>query len=889
MLLMRAYEVRGHELADVDPLKMMERETPPELTLEYYGLEPETVISTSSLGEYGSFLGGDEMKASEVVDKLRSVYCTNIGFEYMHIQSREECDWIRSVIRNKESSSIFEFSKEDKVRLFDRLTWSESFETFLGKKFGVEKRFGLDGCEALIPGMKELIDVAAANGVKDIVMGMPHRGRLNVLANVVRKPMEKIFREFAGVSVDSTLNMGSGDVKYHLGASYTRTTATGNEIHVSLLPNPSHLETVNTVVLGKARAKQHERLNKHRDRVMPVVLHGDAAFAGQGVVYETLHLSELPNYSVGGTVHIVVNNQIGFTTDPSDGRSSMYCTDVAKTLSIPVIHVNGDNPEAVTSAMRFAAVWRAKYARDIVVDVVCYRRFGHNEVDEPMFTQPLMYKNIRRHPSVLTQYRKVLEGSGVLSRDDSQAIMDKTWGILEDRYKGKSGEAAKKVTRSSLLKESKSWGHLKAADVYAAPKATNVSRDVLVEIGEALTRFPEDNFKVHRTLKRIIQHKSSMFEGDGNIDWATAEALAMGTLLLEGTHVRLSGQDVERGTFSHRHAVWHCQDTNKEYIPLNNIRSDQWQDGDTEELLTIVNSSLSEYGVLGFELGYALDSPDALIMWEAQFGDFANGAQIMIDQYLASGESKWNYQCGLFLLLPHGYDGMGPEHSSCRIERFLQLVDQDPDVIPKEETIIQDHNMAVCNVTTAANYFHLIRKAIHRDFRKPTVLASPKAILRSEDASSPIADFTDVSGFLPVIQDVRPADSAPADDDISRLVFCSGQVYYDLAKERESRGADNVAIVRVEQIAPFPTHEIISQMEKYPNAEVVWAQEEPKNAGPYSFVRQMLSTAKRVLNRPGERVIYAGRPVSASPATGWKHVHKAQLKQLLDDAFELRH
>ncbi|KNC52888.1 uncharacterized protein AMSG_12229 [Thecamonas trahens ATCC 50062] len=887
MLLMRAFEVRGHSLAKTDPLGLDANETPPELSVEYYNLSPETRFSPNMLGQYGAFLGGDEMSIAELVAKLRSIYCTTLGFEYMHIQSRDECDFIRNVIQNRSESDVFKFSKEDKVRLFDRLTWSEGFETFLGRKFGVEKRFGLDGCEALIPGMKELIDVAAAQGVKDIVMGMPHRGRLNVLANVVRKPMEKIFREFAGVPASSTLNMGSGDVKYHLGASYTRTTKNGEEVHISLLPNPSHLETVNTVVLGKVRSKQHERLQKDRSRVMPVLLHGDAAFAGQGLVYETLHLSELPNYTVGGCVHIIVNNQVGFTTDPSDGRSSPYCTDVAKTLAIPVVHVNGDDPEAVASSMRFAALWRAKYQRDIVIDVVCYRRYGHNEVDEPRFTQPLMYAAIARHPTVLTSYRKALQEQGVLSESEAQAIIDKTTSVLEERYSGLAGDAAEKVTRSSLLSQSKSWGHLKSADVLSIAKNTNVSREVIDEVARAITTAPPEGFNLHRTLKRIIDAKKAMFEDEGAIDWATAEALAFGSLLLEGTHVRLSGQDVERGTFSHRHAVWHDQKTNELFVPLNYIRPDQSAEDDVEERISIGNSPLDEYAVMGFELGYAMDSPDSLVLWEAQFGDFANGAQVMIDQYLSSCEQKWLYQLGLVLLLPHGYDGMGPEHSSARLERFLQMSDQDPDVLPNDETLVQDHNWQVCNITTPANYFHALRRQIHREFRKPLIVMSPKSLLRLAEAASPISDFTDVDSFQMVLPDARAADAAPAPENIERVVFCSGQVYYDLAKERADRGHDTTAIVRIEQLAPFPTNHVVEQLKLYPNAKPVWAQEEPKNMGAFFHAKQHIATALRAANRADESIIYAGRPAAASPATGWKHVHKAELRQLVDDTFEL--
>jgi 2-oxoglutarate dehydrogenase E1 component len=730
-------------------------------------------------------------------------------------------------------------------------------------------------------------------------MGMPHRGRLNVLSNVVRKPNESIFCEFSGTN-EPNVAEGSGDVKYHLGMNYDRPTPSGKRVHLSLVANPSHLEAVNPVVEGKTRALQFYADDKDRSKAMALLLHGDASFAGQGVVYETLGLSELPNYATGGTVHIVVNNQIGFTTDPRFSRSTPYCSDVAKTVGAPIIHVNGDDVEAVVYACELAADWRQTFKKDIVVDIVCYRRHGHNEIDQPSFTQPRMYQTIKKQIPVLDKYCAQLQAEGTLTEVEIEENKKRVWNLLEESYvKSKDYKSEPKDWVSSSWHGIKSPKQL-AAEVVAA-RDTAVTIDTLKHIGTKVSGFPE-GFSIHPLLKRIMNARFKTIDEKEGVDWATAEALAFGSLLLEKTHVRLSGQDVERGTFSQRHAVLHDQTNEKTYIPLNDLSSDQ-------AMFSVTNSHLSEFGVLGFELGYSLVSPNSLVIWEAQFGDFANTAQVIIDQFIASGERKWLQRSGIVLSLPHGFDGQGPEHSSSRIERFLQLCDEDPYKFPNEAELARQHqdcNMQVCYPSTPANYFHVLRRQIHRAFRKPLIVPFSKSLLRHPMAKSSLAEMSEGSRYLRIIPETFPDLLLPADQ-IRTVVFCSGQVYYSLVKAREVNSVKDVAIVRVEQLNPFPYDLVRDVMDKYPNARIKWAQEEPMNMGAWQFVEPRLTTCMRHSNyHQGEKmrdrlhavadqsssygqplnspVLYAGRLPSCSVATGKKKLHVKEEQFLISNA-----
>ena len=791
----------------------------------------------------------------------------------MHIPDRQQCDWLRSRF---EIPQRFKFSKDEKRVILDRLIWSDSFERFVAAKYPSEKRFGLEGCEALIPGMKALIDRSVDLGVKSIVMGMPHRGRLNVLSNVVRKPNESIFCEFSG-SIEPGLET-SGDVKYHLGMNYERPTPSGKKVHLSLVANPSHLEAVDPVVQGKVRATQFYANDQKHLETMPLLLHGDAAFAAQGVVYEVFGFTDLPNYTTGGTVHVVVNNQIGFTTDPRFSRSTPYCTDVAKTINAPIIHVNGDDVESVVYSCQLAADWRQKYGKDVVIDIVCYRRHGHNEIDQPSFTQPLMYKRIAKQKPVLEKYIDQLITEGSFTKQEIDEMKQRVWTMLEEHY-----AKSKDYTPSNSEWVSSSWTgfmSLKELASKITPEYnTGVKLDTLKHIGKVTSEVPKD-FHIHSVLNRILNaRKKSLTDGD-SIDWATAEAMAFGSLLMEGKHVRLSGQDVERGTFSHRHAVLHDQQNEKQFVALNHLSEKQAP-------FTVCNSSLSEFGTLGFELGYSLVNPNSLILWEAQFGDFANNAQCIIDQFIASGEKKWLQRTGLTLLLPHGFDGAGPEHSSARLERFLELCDEDPTEFPGNgEQIrrqIQDCNMQVAYCSTPANYFHALRRQIHRDFRKPLVLMTSKSLLRHPMCKSSLAEMADGTKFTRLYGEtatnLRPADK------INKLILCTGQVYYALARTREANQMDDIAIARVEQISPFP-FDLVSQFaDQYPNAQIVWAQEEPMNMGAWTYVDRRIETALlHTQHHKNKRPVFAGRDPTGAVATGNKKKHEQEEIALLSQA-----
>ncbi|GAA0152658.1 dehydrogenase [Lithospermum erythrorhizon] len=892
LLLVRAYQVNGHMKANLDPLGQEERTVPNELDPSLYGFTEADLDREFFLGTWrmAGFLSENRpvQTLRSILTRLEQAYCGHIGFEYMHISDRDQCNWLRDRI---ETPTPMEYNRQRREVILDRLIWSTQFENFLATKWTAAKRFGLEGCETLIPGMKEMFDRSADLGVESIVIGMSHRGRLNVLGNVVRKPLRQIFSEFSGgikPGGGDDLYTGTGDVKYHLGTSYDRPTRGGKRIHLSLVANPSHLEAVDPVVVGKTRAKQYFSNDVDRTKNMGILIHGDGSFAGQGVVYETLHLSALPNYTTGGTIHIVVNNQVAFTTDPKSGRSSQYCTDVAKALSAPIFHVNGDDVEAVVHACELAAEWRQTFHSDVVVDIVCYRRFGHNEIDEPSFTQPKMYQIIRKHPSSLEIYQKKLLENGQVAKEDMDKIQNKVSSILNEEFLASKDHVPQKRDWLSAY-----WTGFKSPAQLSRRRNTGVPPEILKNVGKIITMLPE-TFKPHRALKKIFTDRAKMIETGEGIDWAVGEALAFATLLVEGNHVRLSGQDVERGTFSHRHSVVHDQETGEKYCPLDHVNMDQ-----NPEMFTVSNSSLSEFGVLGFELGYSMENPNSLVLWEAQFGDFSNGAQVIFDQFLSSGEAKWLRQTGLVVLLPHGYDGQGPEHSSARLERFLQMSDDNPYVIPEMDptlrTQIQQCNWQVVNVTTPANYFHVLRRQIHRDFRKPLIVMSPKNLLRHKDCKSNLSEFDDVQGhpgfdkqgtrFKRLIKDQN--DHSDLEEGIKRLILCSGKVYYELNEERKKTGRKDVAICRVEQLCPFPYDLIQRELKRYPNAEVVWCQEEPMNMGAYNYITPRLGTAMKALGRGNiDDIKYSGRPPSAATATGFITAHVKEQTELVQKALQ---
>lgn len=893
LLLVRAYQVNGHMKAKLDPLGLEEREIPLDLDPGLYGFTEADLDREFFLGVWrmSGFLSENRpvQTLRSILSRLEQAYCGTIGYEYMHIPDRDKCNWLREKI---ETVAPRGYNAERRHVMLDRLIWSTQFENFLATKWTAAKRFGLEGAETLIPGMKEMFDRSADMGVESIVIGMSHRGRLNVLGNVVRKPLRQIFSEFSGgtkpVSEVVGSYTGTGDVKYHLGTSYDRPTRGGKRIHLSLVANPSHLEAVDPVVVGKTRAKQYYSNDKERKKNLAILIHGDGSFAGQGVVYETLHLSALSNYTVGGTIHIVVNNQVAFTTDPKSGRSSQYCTDVAKALDAPIFHVNGDDVEAVVHACELAAEWRQIFQSDVVVDIVCYRRFGHNEIDEPSFTQPKMYKVIRNHPRALDLYENQLIEMGQLSKEEIDALHNKVSSILNEEFINSKEYVPNRRDWLAAY-----WTGFKSPEQLSRIRNTGVKPEILKNVGKTITSLPE-TFKPHRAVKRVYDQRAQMIETGEGVDWAVGEALAFATLLVEGNHVRLSGQDVERGTFSHRHSVLHDQETGESYSPLDHVIINQ-----PEEMFTVSNSSLSEFGVLGFELGYSMENPNSLVLWEAQFGDFANGAQVIFDQFVSSGESKWLRQSGLVVLLPHGYDGQGPEHSSARLERYLQMSDDNPFVIPEMDptlrTQIQQCNWQVVNVTTPANYFHVLRRQINRDFRKPLIVMSPKNLLRHKDCKSNLSEFDDVQGhpgfdkqgtrFKRLIKDQN--DHSDLEEGIKRLILCSGKIYYELDEERQRVQRKDVAICRVEQLCPFPYDLVQRELKRYPNAEIVWCQEESMNMGAYNYITPRLTTAMKALGRGTyEDIKYVGRAPSAATATGFSQVHVKEQREVVETALQ---
>ena len=855
IMLIRAYRIRGHLAADLDPLGLTPPKPHPELDPRSYGFTEADMDRPIFLD---NVMGLEHASMREIVALARRTYCGTFALQYMHISEPEEAAWLKERIEGY--GKEIQFTQRGRRAILQKLVEAEGFEKFLHVKYTGTKRFGLDGGEALIPAMEQIIKRGGALGVREIAIGMPHRGRLNVLANVMGKPYRAIFNEFQGGSFKPEEVDGSGDVKYHLGASSDRE-FDGNKVHLSLTANPSHLEAVNPVVLGKVRAKQMQLGDSERRAVLPILLHGDAAFAGQGVVAECFGLSGLKGHRTGGTIHIVVNNQIGFTTAPMHSRSSPYPTDIALMVEAPIFHVNGDDPEAVVHAARVATEYRQRFGKDVVIDMFCYRRFGHNEGDEPMFTQPAMYSAIKTHKTTLQLYTERLVKDGLIPEGEIEDEKARFQAVLNEDF-----EASKEYRPNKADWLDGRWSGMGAGEGEYQRGATAVPIERLREVGEALTRIPE-SIKPHRTVARMLETKAEMIRTGEGIDWATGEALAFGTLLTEGYPVRLSGQDCTRGTFSQRHSAIIDQESEERYYPLNHIKPGQAE-------YEVVDSMLSEYAVLGYEYGYSLAEPNALVMWEAQFGDFANGAQIMIDQFISSGERKWLRMSGLVMLLPHGFEGQGPEHSSARLERYLQLSAED--------------NWIVANCTTPANYFHILRRQIHRTFRKPLVLMTPKSLLRHKRCVSKLEEMATGSSFHRVLWDDAEMGASETklqpDEKIRRVVICSGKVYYDLLEAREERGIDDVYLLRLEQFYPFPAISLTKELARFKAAEVVWCQEEPKNQGAWFFVEPNIEWVLGRIGAEHARPRYVGRPASASPATGLAKKHKQEQDTLVSEA-----
>jgi 2-oxoglutarate dehydrogenase E1 component len=849
--LIRAYRVRGHLLADLDPLGLVRMAHHPDLDPVTYGFTE---------GDYdrpifvNGVLGFQTATLREILEALKATYCSHVGVEYMHMQELEQRQWIQARIEVPRNQT--EFTREGKRAILERLIAAEILERFLDRRYTGTKRFGLEGGESLIPALEQVIKRGGQLGMKELVLGMPHRGRLNVLTNVMGKPFAALFSEFQGNAANPEDVQGSGDVKYHLGTSMDRE-FDGNTVHLSLTANPSHLEAVNPVVLGKVRAKQRQREDTTRDQVIGLLMHGDAAFAGQGLVPESLELSELKGYRTGGTIHVVVNNQIGFTTSPSYARSSPYPSDVGKMTQAPIFHVNGDDPEAVVHVARIATEFRQRFKKDVIVDIFCYRRHGHNEADEPAFTQPIMYRAIADHPTTRQIYAERLVSEGVVAADEADGMVTEFTAYLDSQF-----EAAKSYRPNKADWLEGVWSGLKVASGDARRGETSVAIEELAQVGHALTTVPE-GFNLNRKIARQLEAKRKAIETGEGIDWATGEALAFGSLCAEGTFVRFTGQDSGRGTFSQRHAVLVDQETEERYVPINHVREGQAP-------FEIIDSPLSEAAVLGFEYGYSLADPHALVLWEAQFGDFANGAQVIIDQFISSGEAKWLRMSGLVMLLPHGYEGQGPEHSSARLERFLQLCGED--------------NLQVCNLTTAANYFHALRRQVRRDFRKPLVIMTPKSLLRHPEVASRLVEMGPGTFFRRTIDEIDPL---VADDKVKRVVLCSGKVYYDLRQARRERKVSDVAIVRIEQLHPFPAKALAESIGRYKSADVIWCQEEPQNMGAWTFIDRRIEQVLVELGGKAKRPRYVGRPEAAATATGLLKRHNAEQAKLVDEALSI--
>ncbi len=853
IMLIRAYRIRGHLIATLDPLSIQKKEEHPELKPENYGFTKKDFSRKIFLD---GVLGLQYADLNQILSILKKTYCSNIGYEFMHMGDPDEKSWIRDRIEGPEKNITF--TENGKKAILNKIIQAEGFEKYLHVKFVGTKRFGLDGGESLIPALEQIIKRGGNLGAKEIKIGMPHRGRLNVLANVMGKPFKAIFSEFFGKAVGAIKDF-EGDVKYHLGASSNRE-FDGNSVHISLTDNPSHLEAVNPVVLGQVRAKQFFHNDKERKKVIPVLMHGDAAFAGQGIVAECFAMSGLPGHNIGGTIHIIVNNQIGFTTAPRFARSSPYPSDVAKTAQAPIFHVNGDDPESVVHCAKIATEYRQKFNRDVVIDMVCYRRFGHNEGDEPSFTQPIMYKKIKSHPTTLSIYGKKLSQEGLTSENELQKEKINFKSFLEKEFE------SSKNYKSELKWFDGAWSRFKPGLGKDKRGVSGVDKKKLIEIGKKISNIPQ-NFEVHKTLKKIFELRLQAIKNGKTIDWSTAESLAFGTLLTEGFSVRLSGQDSGRGTFSQRHAVLRNQENHDRYIPLNNISRGQ-------KNFEIIDSLLSELAVLGFEFGYSLSEPETLVLWEAQFGDFANGAQIIIDQFISSGESKWGRASGLVMLLPHGYEGQGPEHSSARLERFLQLC--------------AGENIQIVNCTTPSNYFHVLRRQMHREFRKPLIIMTPKSLLRHKRCVSNIMEFSKKSTFHRILEDDAYSkinnllELKKRDNQIKKVVMCSGKIYYDLVEAREKYKNNTVTFIRLEQLYPFPAKTLANILKRYSKAKFFWCQEEPMNMGAWNTVRNYIDRTLEMINFGDKSVKFVGRKAASSTATGNLNKHLAQQKEILE-------
>ena len=848
--LLTAYRSRGHLAADLDPLGLTEKMPAPDLGLAFHGLSDADLDTEFDTGNYAG--GGQRLKLRDFLSRLQKTYASTIGTEFMHISNHEQRNWIYSRLEQAAGKSALD--KAEKQRVLDGLTAAEGLERYLHTKYVGQKRFSLEGGDSMIPMIDDVVRAAGDNGIKELVIGMAHRGRLNVLVNILGKPPKTLFDEFEGKFEHPDDPAHSGDVKYHMGFSADVKTPRGG-VHVALAFNPSHLEIVNPVVTGSVHARQTRRRDTLHTQSLAVLIHGDAAFAGQGVNMELLNMSQARGFKIGGSLHIVINNQVGFTTsNPQDARSTMYCTDLAKMVNAPVLHVNGDDPEAVIAVTRLAYDFRKQFRRDVVIDLVCSRRHGHNEADEPAFTQPIMYRAIAAHPTTREIYRQRLIDQGLLAAADADGIEKAFLARLEGEF-----EAAKSYRPNKADWLEGAWKGFTVATSDDRRGKTAVDLAALRQVGAALTQVPE-GFHLNRKIARQLEAKREAIEKGEGIDWATAEALAFGTLLTEGAHVRLSGQDSGRGTFSQRHAVFYDQETEERYVPLNYIREGQQQ-------FEVIDSPLSEAAVLGFEYGYSLADPRSLVLWEAQFGDFANGAQVMIDQFIASGEAKWLRMSGLVLLLPHGYEGQGPEHSSARLERFLQLCGED--------------NIQVCNLTSAANYFHALRRQVRRNFRKPLIVMTPKSLLRNPDVAAQLADMGPGTSFHRVFGEI---DKLAPDAKIRRVLMCSGKVYLDLLHARRERKIDDIAILRIEQLYPFPSKPLAEFAAHYPNAEFVWVQEEPENMGAWSFVDRRIEKTLSSFDGKARRARYVGRPEAAATATGLLKRHAAEQARLVDEA-----
>ncbi len=840
--LIHAYRSRAHLKSDTNPVRQR-RDHNVSLAIEDFGLSKDDLDTEFSVGE---IVGIGRASLRDIIERLENVYLKHIGFEYMHMRDNEILEWFKSKCESE--AADIRLSTDKKRRILQKLNEAVVFENFLHTKFLGQKRFSLEGGENTIPALDTIISKSAEFDVKEVIIGMAHRGRLNVLANIMGKTYEEIFSEFEG-NIDPDLTMGDGDVKYHLGYSSYIDAGTGKKVYVKLTPNPSHLEAVDPVVLGYTRGQIDEEYSGDRTKAISVLIHGDAAIAGQGLVYEIVQMSELPGYNTGGTIHFVINNQVGFTTDYDDARSSIYCTDLAKIIDAPVLHINGDDPEAVVFGAQLAVEYNQRFKKDIFIDLLCYRRHGHNESDEPKFTQPILYSKIAKHPNPREIYVKLLIERGDIDEARADALDKEFRSLLQDRL----NEVKQKPLPYKPQKVEEEWKQMKRPkpEEFESSPETGVSRDVIDKVGKALTTLPK-GFKPLKQIEKLIKERKAAFYEREELGWADAELLAYGSLLLENKIVRMSGQDVKRGTFSHRHAYIFDANTNEPYCNLDHI-------ADNQEKFRIYNSLLSEFGVLGFEYGYAMATPNALVIWEAQFGDFANGAQVMIDQFITSAESKWQRMNGLVMLLPHGYEGQGPEHSNARPERFLQLA--------------AEENLIAANITTASNFFHLLRRQVAWGFRKPCVVFSPKSLLRNAKVSSPISEFTKGS-FTEVIDDQYATKKS-----VKRIVLCTGKLYYELQEEQEKQKAKNIAIIRLEQLYPFPDKQLRKILKKYPSVEIYWVQEEPSNMGYWSFVQRFISDLQLTV---------ISRKASASPATGYAKVHKEEQENIIKKALTLK-